>query len=111
MSGMFNGCSSLKELNLSNFNTYNVTNMSGMFYGRTSSKELNLSSLNTYNVTNMISIFYGCSDELKSKLKVNLGILNKRYLYNWIFIKNKKLFLNLFNLGIYKISIESKLFD
>ena len=24
MSGMFEGCSSLKELNLSNFNTYNV---------------------------------------------------------------------------------------
>ena len=32
MNGMFNGCSSLKELNLNNFNTINVTNMSGMFY-------------------------------------------------------------------------------
>ena len=30
---MFNGCSSLKELNLSNFNTNNVTNMEYMFSG------------------------------------------------------------------------------
>ena len=28
---MFNGCSSLKQLNLSNFNTINVTNMDYMF--------------------------------------------------------------------------------
>ena len=40
---MFSGCSSLKELNLSNFNTNNVTHMSYMF-----SK---------------------CSDELKLKIK------------------------------------------
>ena len=35
---MFNGCSSLKELNLSNFNTNNVTYMRYMFNG--CSKEL-----------------------------------------------------------------------
>ena len=33
MGGMFCGCSSLKELNLSNFNINNITNMRGMFYG------------------------------------------------------------------------------
>ena len=32
MSYMFFGCSSLKELNLTNFNTNNVTDMCGMFY-------------------------------------------------------------------------------
>jgi len=31
MYGMFNNCSSLTSLNLSNFNTNNVTNMHGMF--------------------------------------------------------------------------------
>ena len=30
---MFSGCSSLKELNLNNFNTNNVTDMGAMFYG------------------------------------------------------------------------------
>ena len=43
MNNMFSGCSSLKVLNLSNFNTNNVTNRS--------------------------LIFYECSDELKLKLK------------------------------------------
>ena len=33
MSGMFSGCSSLKELNLINFNKNNVTNMMNMFFG------------------------------------------------------------------------------
>ena len=40
---MFSRCSSLKELNLNNFNTNNVTYMSGMFNG--------------------------CSDDLKMKIK------------------------------------------
>ena len=31
MSGILRGCSSLKELNLNNFNTNNVTNMRWMF--------------------------------------------------------------------------------
>ena len=33
MSFMFRFCSSLKELNLNNFNTNNVNDMSGMFSG------------------------------------------------------------------------------
>ena len=32
MYGMFGECYALKEINLSNFNTNNVTNMSSMFY-------------------------------------------------------------------------------
>jgi len=38
---------SLKELNLSNFNTNNVINMGGMFEGCHKLKELNLSNFNT----------------------------------------------------------------
>ena len=40
MSCMFSRCLSLEELNMSNFNTNNVTNMSGMFEC-SSLKELN----------------------------------------------------------------------
>ena len=47
---MFDGCSPLKELNLTNFNTNNVTNMSSMFDGCSSLKELNLNNFNTNNV-------------------------------------------------------------
>ena len=39
---MFEGCSSLNNINLSNFNTNNVTNMEYMFYG--------CSSLNKNNI-------------------------------------------------------------
>ena len=47
MSQMFEGCSSLNELNLSNFNINNITNIKGMFSNYPSLKELNLSNLNT----------------------------------------------------------------
>ena len=69
MEGMFSICSSLKELNLSNFNTNNVTDMNSMFYGCSSLKELNLSNFNTNNVTNMYEMFHGCSEQLKNKIK------------------------------------------
>ena len=71
---MFHNCSSLKELNLNNFNTNNVTNMSFMFYGCSSLKELNLNNFNTDNVTNMSYMFIGCLDELK--LKINFQFKN-----------------------------------
>ena len=61
MSYMFDGCSSLEELNLPYFNTNNVNNMSCMFLGCSTLKELNLSNFNTNNVTDMSSIFNGCS--------------------------------------------------
>ena len=58
-----------KELNLSNFNTNNVTDMSYMFSECSSLKELNLNNFNTNNVTNMREMFRGCSDDLKRKIK------------------------------------------
>ena len=64
---MFFGCSSLKELNLNNFNTNNVTDMSCMFIGCSSLKELNLSNFNVN--ANIYSMFFQCSEELKKKIK------------------------------------------
>ena len=45
---MFLWCDSLKELNLSNFNTNNVKDMSPMLYNCSSLKGLNLSNFNNY---------------------------------------------------------------
>ena len=59
--GMFGGCSSLVSLDLSSFNTSNVTNMFSMFYYCSSLRSLDLSSFNTSNVTNMSRMFYNCS--------------------------------------------------
>ena len=43
--------------------------MSWMFYGCSSLKELNLNNFNTNNVTNMSFMFSGCLNELKLKIK------------------------------------------
>ena len=69
MSCLFHDCSSLKELNLSNFNTHNVNDMSYMFFGCSSLKELNLSNFHINKDTSMNQMFYGCSEELKEKIK------------------------------------------
>ena len=61
MSGMFDVCSSLQSLDLTGWNTANVTNMSGMFDGCSSLQSLDLTGWNTANVTNMSGMFYGCS--------------------------------------------------
>ena len=61
MSYMFSECTSLTNLDLSNFITNNVTNMSYMFCDCSGLKELNLSKFNTNNVTNMSYMFSKCS--------------------------------------------------
>ena len=43
---MFRGCPSLTNIDLSNFNTNNVTNMSDMIYGCSSLTNMNLSNFN-----------------------------------------------------------------
>ena len=60
MSNMFYDCQKLTVLDLSNFNTSNVTDMSNMFYGCQKLTPLDLSSLDTSQVTNMGSMFYTC---------------------------------------------------
>ena len=61
MTSMFINCLSLTSLDVTSFNTSNVTNMNGMFYNCSSLTSLNVSSFNTSNVTdNMSYMFYGC---------------------------------------------------
>ncbi len=62
MSYMFCDSNKLEELDLSNFDTRNVTNMKRMFalnYYHNSIKYLDLSSFDTSNVENMEAMFYG----------------------------------------------------
>ena len=75
MCHMFSGCSSLKELNLSNFNTTKVLHMSSMFSKCDLLEELDLSNFNINNVTNMNFMFEGCCTKLK--IKIN-ALLNQR---------------------------------
>ncbi len=61
MTEMFYFCQALTSLDLSKFNTANVTNMSKMFYFCQALTSLNLSNINTAKVTDMSEMFYGCN--------------------------------------------------
>ncbi|MCX8737451.1 BspA family leucine-rich repeat surface protein [Lactobacillus sp. B4026] len=61
MSGMFQGCKSLKSLDLSHFDTSNVTTISQMFAGCSSLKSLDLSNFNTSNFVNLQWMFQNCT--------------------------------------------------
>ena len=56
---MFYNCYNLIDVDLSSFNTRNVTNMEGMF-SCNELKNIDLSLINTENVTNMSSLFNFC---------------------------------------------------
>ena len=65
MSGMFSNCSSLISLDLSNFNTINVTNMYSMISQCFSLISLNLSNFDTNNVIDMKEMFYNLNKNCK----------------------------------------------
>ena len=57
MIGMFYACSSLTNVDLSNFNTENLIDMSFMFFKCSSLTNINLSNFKTNNVNNMSCMF------------------------------------------------------
>jgi surface protein len=62
LTGMFNNCTSLISLDLSNFDTGNVTDMREMFSNCSSLKSITFGAkFDTSNVTNMDSMFSDCS--------------------------------------------------
>jgi surface protein len=71
---IFSECSSLKNIDLSNFNTQNVKDMSNMFDGCSSLENIDLSNFNTQNVTDMSLMFFKCS----SLKKINLSNFNTK---------------------------------
>ena len=50
MGSMFSGCQSLKEINVSNFDTSNINDMSNMFSGCKSLSSIDASHFNTINI-------------------------------------------------------------
>ena len=85
MSFIFNGCFILKEIKgLKKFITNNVTNMSAMFKCCCKLKSLDLSNFDTSNVTDMSSMFFGCNN-LKEIKGLNKFITNKVIKMNSMF--------------------------
>ena len=60
INNMFYNCNKLTELDISNWNTSNVTNMQSMFKGCTNLTSLNVNNLDTSKTTSMLSMFRDC---------------------------------------------------
>ena len=60
MNLMFYDWESLSHIDLSSFNTQNVTDMANMFYGCNSITDLNLSSFTTKSSTKLDDMFTNC---------------------------------------------------
>ena len=76
---MFNSCSALTEIDVSNFDTSNVTDMGAMFRECSSLSSLDLSKFNTDKVTNMWYMFYSC----RNLKKLNISDFNTQNVTNW----------------------------
>ena len=61
MSSIFSNCSSLTNLDVSRFDTSNVKSMQSMFDGCKGLTNLDVSRFDTSNVTDMYQMFYNCS--------------------------------------------------
>ncbi len=66
---LFHELSNLEEVDLSNANTSNVTDMSYMFYYCGSLTDVDFSNVNTSNVTNMYGMFYECDSLVNLDLR------------------------------------------
>ena len=62
MNSMFSGCRKLTSLDVSKWNTSNVTDMSSMFWNCSKLTSLDVYNFNTSNVTSMQYLFSGCSN-------------------------------------------------
>lgn len=60
MTSLFHGCSTVTSLDVTHFDTSNVTNMRAMFDACIALASLDVTHFNTSNVTNMIDMFYNC---------------------------------------------------
>ena len=76
---MFYGCIGLTSLDLSNFNTANVTNMGTMFRYCSGLTDLDLSNFNTANVTDMYSMFSDCTALTTLTTGVNFKFIGTDY--------------------------------
>ena len=88
-SHMFSGCKNIINIDLSSFNSKDITNMSFMFYDCVNLEKIDLSSFDTKNVTNMESMFDNCNN-IES---IDLSSFDTKNVINmmYMFVSCKKL--------------------
>ena len=80
---MFSDCTALEYLDLSNFDTYKIERMNSLFSGCSSLKSLDLSGFDTSKVTTMDSMFYNCIS--LTSLDLSYFDINESYIKSNIF--------------------------
>lgn len=80
---MFQSCSTLTTLNISNFDTSDVNDMGYMFHGCTGLTTLDLSSFDFGNVSGFSSILEGCSNliSITARTEADKNILAAKIFY------------------------------
>lgn len=99
MNAMFAGCYSLTDIDLSNFNTGKVTSMRNMFAYCNSLIDLDLSSFDTSNVIYMNGMFEGCSNLVNLDLR-SFNTSSVTYMYHMFTMCKSLTSLDLSNFSI-----------
>jgi surface protein len=88
---MFQQCTSLTTLDVSNWNVGAVTNMYAMFYNCTALTTLNVSNWNVGAVTNMQQMFQQCTSLATLNVSNwNVGaVTNMQQMFNGVILKQK----------------------
>ena len=77
---LFNGCSNLTNVDISNWNTHNVTDMTSLFAGCSKLEKIDVAKWDTSNVVSMKNLFKDCSGLKGDKPNIYHGSLD---LTNW----------------------------
>ena len=109
MHDMFEDCSALESLNLTNFNTENVTDMYGMFYQCEKLSSLDLSKFNTEKVTDMSWMFSYL--KLSSLDLSNFNTEKVWKMFNMFSFCQNLSSLNLTNFNTEKVNEMSRMFE
>ena len=84
MGDMFHSCESITEIIANNLDTSNVTDMSGMFNGCTALVNLSVTNFDLYNVTTTSAMFCGCNSLVQLDLSTWVNTSNVGNM-NWMF--------------------------
>ena len=79
MEHMFDRCKSLKSVDISSFNTQNVTNMSFIFFDCVALESIDLPNFGNQNIIQMDRMFGECKNELKIKIKDKYNIKDEAF--------------------------------
>ena len=109
MGNMFAGMSKITSLDVSNFDTSQVTNMGDMFSNMSSLITLDLSNFDTSHVTNMGDMFYGMSNLTSLNLSKfdTSHVTNMNFMFKGI---SKLTTLDLSNFNTSKVKYMSNMF-